>query len=99
MQNYLKPESKLKIEEKQDMLKMRTRIIDVKENMKGTHIKFHCEACPLEGIETKETQKHVYKCKHFNTKVRRIKYKEIFGSKISKMKKIVKRMKERTTKC
>ena len=73
------------------MLKMRTRMIDVKENMIGTHIKFHCEACHLEGIKTKETQKHVYKCKHFNTKV--------FGSKISKMKKVVKRMKERTTKC
>ena len=94
MQDYLKPESELKIVEKQDIFKMRTRMMNIKENMKRKHIKFHCEACHLEGIKIKETQKHVYKCKYLNTKVRQIKYKEIFGSKISKMKKVIKRMKE-----
>ena len=39
MQEYLRPESKLKIEEKQDIFRMRTRMIDIKENMKGKHKK------------------------------------------------------------
>ena len=37
MQDYLKPESKLKIVEKQDIFKIRIRMMDVKESMKGKH--------------------------------------------------------------
>ena len=62
MQEYLKPESKLTIKEKQDIFKMRARMIDIKENMKGNYVNFNCEACKLKGINRKETQKHVYKC-------------------------------------
>ena len=72
---------------------MRTRTIDIKENMKQKHDNPYCEACRLKGIKKKETQKHVYKCTQLNSKMRKIKYKEIFGSNISKMKYIIKRMK------
>ena len=92
MQEYLRPESKLKIEEKQDIFRMRTRMIDIKENMKGKHTNFQCEACHVKGIKKKETQKYVYKCTYLNTERRTIKYKEIFGSKILKMKHVVQRM-------
>ena len=92
MQEYLKPESKLTIKEKQDIFKMRTRMIDIKENMKGNYVNVNCEACKLKGINRKETQKHVYKCIQLNKRKIKIKYKEIFGNKTVKMKHIMKRM-------
>ena len=98
MQEYLKPESKLSIKEKQDIFKMRTRMIDIKENMKGNHFNFDCDACKLKGIRRKETQRHVYKCIQLNKRKRTIKYKEIFGSKTAKMKHIIKRMNTNLTK-
>ena len=94
MQDYLTPESKLTVIEKQDIFKMRTRMLDIKENMKGKHSNFHCEACQLKGIKKRETQKHVYKCKNLNTKGRQIKYKEIFGRDTTKMKKVLNRINE-----
>ena len=76
--------------ENQEIFKMRTRMMDVKENMKGKHIKFHCEACYLEGIKIKETQKHVYKCKHLNTKVKQINTKKYLAAKYQRQRKSLK---------
>ena len=76
MQEYLKPES---IKQKQDIFKMRTRMIDIKENMKGNHFNFDCDTCKLKGIRRKRTQRHVYKCIQLNKRKRTIKSKEIFG--------------------
>ena len=94
MQDYLTPDSEFTVIKKQDIFKMRTRMLDIKENMKGKHSNFHCEACQLKGIKKRETQKHVYKCKKFNIKVRQIRYKEIFGRETTKMKKVLTRINE-----
>ena len=92
MQKYLQPESKMKMLEKQDAFKIRTRTLDIKENMKQKYSNIYCEACRLEGIKKKETQKHIYKCTQLKSIKRKIKYKEIFGSKISKIKQVLNRM-------
>ena len=92
IQKHLRPDSKLNIAEKQELFKMRTRTIDIKEKMKQKHDNPYCVTCNLKGIKKKETQKHVYKCTQLNSKLRKIKHKEICGSKISEIKYIIKRM-------
>ena len=98
LQEYLRPESKLKIVEKNDIFKIRSRMVDLKGNIKGKYTNYKCEPCSLKGIKKKETQKHVFKCSQLNTEVRNIKYKDIFGSNINKMKYIMKRMNQNLSK-
>ena len=63
MQEYLKPNKlKMKIEEAQEIFKMRCRITDVKTNFKSKYESFECEACKIE----EETQKHIIECTEIN---------------------------------
>ena len=52
---------------------MRSRMLDIKENMKGNHVNFDCEPCKLKGIKRKETQTHIYKSKQLSTQIRKVK--------------------------
>ena len=79
MQNYLKPnELKIKLEEAQEIFKMRSRVSDVKTNFKGKYENFECEICKDEY----ETQQHIIECKEINKnrKEEKIlpKYKELY---------------------
>ena len=79
MQNYLKPnELKVKLEEAQEIFKMRSRVSDVKTNFKGKYENFECEICKIEY----ETQQHIIECKEINKnrKEEKIipKYEELF---------------------
>ena len=42
MQDYLKPEASFKLFQKQNIFKMRSRMLYLKENMKGKHFNFKC---------------------------------------------------------
>ena len=92
LQDYLRPETSIKLQEKQDMFKMRSRMIDIGENMRGKSTNFKCEACKKNGKKKKETQPHIYKCKHFNKERNYVDYNKIFGNKTNKIKKFMKRM-------
>ena len=92
MQDYLRPEASIKLEEKQDMFKMRSRMIDINKNMRGKSTNFKCEACKKIGKRKKETQQHIYKCKQLNKERKYVEYNEIFGNKTNKMKEVIKRM-------
>ena len=94
IQEYLTPEADLKLYEKQDIFKIRSRMVDVKENMKGKHVNFKCEACKKIGKRKTETQEHVYKCKQLNKERNTVSYKQIFGNNIHNIKKVMNRMNE-----
>ena len=63
MQKYLKPnESKIKLEEAQEIFKMRSRVSNVKANFRGNHQSFECMVCKTKD----ETQQHIIQCKEIN---------------------------------
>ena len=80
MQNYLKP-SRVKINQNeiQTIFKLRSRVIDVKQNFRGKYENLECRSCKSE----EESQKHVYeywKIKENNENKRKmIEYENIFG--------------------
>ena len=97
MQDYLRTEAKIEISEKQDIFKMRSRMIDINKNMKRKRMNFECDACKKIGKIKKETQKHVFKCKQLNNHnkyITNINYKDIFGKNIEKIKQVITRMNE-----
>ena len=63
IQNYLKPINvKIKIEEAQEIFRMRSRVSDVKMNYKEKYENFDCDICKEEN----ETQIHLIECKEIN---------------------------------
>ena len=67
MQKYLKPnESKIKLEEAQEIFKMRSRVSNVKTNFKGKYQSFECMVCKIEDETEDETQQHIIQCKEIN---------------------------------
>ena len=63
IQGYLKPnKSKMKMEEAQEIFRMRSRVADVKTNFKAKYESFECDVCKKE----EETQKHVIECTEIN---------------------------------
>ena len=63
MQKYLKSTNfKIKIEEKQEIFKMRSRVSDVKMNFKGRYENLECDICKNEN----ETQIHLIECNEVN---------------------------------
>ena len=63
MQNYLKPNRfKVRIEEAQEIFKMRSRVSDVKSNFKGKYENLTCNLCENED----ETQMHIIECPVIN---------------------------------
>ena len=60
MQKYLLPnEYSITKEDVQTIFKIRSRVMNVKMNMKGIYDTYECEVCLMED----ESQKHVYECK------------------------------------
>ena len=63
IQGYLKPNKlKMKMEEAQEIFRMRSRVADVKTNFKAKYESFECDVCKKE----EETQKHVIECTEIN---------------------------------
>ena len=64
MQNYLKSnEIRIKLEEAQEIFKMRSRMSDVKNNFRGKYENFECNIC---NTKEYETQQHILECKEIN---------------------------------
>ena len=90
MQKYLKPnELKIKVEEAQEIFKMRSRVSNVKINFRGNHENFECKVCKMED----ESQQHIIQCKEIN-KMRKCyekppEYEELFGRNVEKQVKLV----------
>ena len=101
MQNYLKADSDLNLEEKKMTFKIRTEMTDLKMNMKNKHDKYTCVACEVKDEITNETQEHVYICKNINKEdMAKCEFKEIFSNKrcTENTKYVVKRF-QRILKC
>ena len=67
MQNYLKSDSNLNLEEKKVAFKLRTRMVDLKMNMKNKHTNFTCFACDTKSEINNETQEHIYICTNYKS--------------------------------
>ena len=64
MQNYLKSnEKRIKLEEAQEIFKMRSRMSAVKTNFRGKYENFECNICSTKEYET---QQHIIECKEIN---------------------------------
>ena len=70
---------------------MRTKIFDLKENMKGKYTNFTVKLARKK--EKRETKKHMYKFKQLsNNKRNNIKYNEIFKSNKQKIKQVIQKI-------
>ena len=92
MQNYLKPnDTNIRLEEAQEIFKMRSRMSEVKTNFKGKYEDFECKVCDTKEYET---QQHILECKILNkTKARNNvppDYEELFSRNVEKQKIIAK---------
>ena len=64
MQNYLKSNDiRIKLEEAQEIFKMRSRMSEVKTNFKGKYENFQCNLC---STKEDETEQHVIECTEIN---------------------------------
>ena len=87
MQEYLEPNSdEISLTEKQFLFKCRSRMLDVKENMKKFHKDLTCSACGKE----EETQMHLMQCNVLNKtkheKAHEVNYMDIFCTDLHKLK-------------
>ena len=92
MAEYLTHESELNVKEKQDILKIRTQMLEVKVNFKNKHKEYKCDSCKKKGNRKNETQRHIYKCKELSDKKydkRKPKFREIYGKNVRQMKEIL----------
>ena len=60
--HYLTSSSHLTLQEKKELVKMRTRMTDVKSNYKNKYESLNCDKCGKINYFIEETQEHVYKC-------------------------------------
>ena len=100
MQSYLKVYSPLSIQEKQETFKMRSKMTNIKMNMKNKYETFYCDACKKINAENKETKSHILNCQILNEgKQDEVQIGNIFKNNLEKIKIIVnifmKNMKER----
>ena len=65
MQNYLKSDSDLNLEEKKVAFKLRSRMVELKMNMKNKHKTLTCDVCELNNEIHNETQEHIYICENY----------------------------------
>ena len=88
LQEYLEANNgEMSVDEKQFMFKCRSRMLDLKCNMKNDHLKdLKCSACGLE----EETQMHILQCKIINQndikETHAIDFTDIFSDDLVKMK-------------
>ena len=59
MQDYLRPEASIKLQEKQDMFKMRSRMIDIRKNMRGKSPNCKCETCKKMAKKERNSTTHL----------------------------------------
>ena len=86
MQNYLKPnDTNIRLEEAQEIFKMRSRMSEVKTNFKGKYEDFECKICDTKEYET---QQHILKCEVLNKMKARNneppEYEELFSRNVEK---------------
>ena len=77
-------------EEAQLIFKLRCRVTEVKNNLKGSYKSLECRAC---GIE-EETQKHILECNMLNTigKDEEVKYEKIYNGTVREKLKIARKL-------
>ena len=85
MQNYLKSNrQKITSEESQIVFKMRSRVTNVKINLKGNFENLLCSVCNNEN----ESQQHIIECKeiskHKKNVTKRLDYEKLFGENVRK---------------
>ena len=93
MQKYLQPnQNQMNKEEAQIIFKLRCRVTEIKNNLKGSYDELECTAC---GIE-EETQKHILECNilNINGKDEEVKYEKIFNGTVTEKIKIARKFKE-----
>ena len=97
MQDYLMPNdvTDMNKEDAQMIFQIRSKVMDLKMNMKGNHEKFECSVCFLE----EESQEHVYQCKNI-WKIKKQsdsnipKYEEILWGDVTQKLKVARMLKE-----
>ena len=94
MQQYLKA-NKIKItkEEMQLIFKMRCRVTEIRNNLKGLYDSYECEVCNKE----EETQEHILNCKEINkveNNEKRIEYEKLFDGSVKDKLEIAKLFKQ-----
>ena len=67
-QNYLVGDSDLTNQEKIEALKIRSKMVEVKTNMKNKNKNVFCVVCKKEVIEYNDTQKHTQSCHEIKSK-------------------------------
>ena len=50
----------------QDLFKIRSRMLDVKMNMKGSHQEYNCDECKIIGLQNEDNQPHLLNCPIIN---------------------------------
>ena len=93
IQKYLQAnQTQMNKEEAQLIFKMRCRVTEVKNNMKGSYENLECTACGLE----EENQKHILECKilNINGKYEEVKYEKLFNGRVSEKLIIARKFKE-----
>ena len=67
IQKYFLPDTVTKtVKQIQDLFKIRTRMLEIKTNMKGNHKEFNCDECRILGNKNEETQEHILNCPVIN---------------------------------
>ena len=97
MQDYLMPNDvhDMNKEDAQMIFQIRSKVMDLKMNMKGNFEKFECSVCLLE----EETQEHVYQCKQIWKMKKKIdsnipNYEEILWGNVMQKLKVARILKE-----
>ena len=62
--NYLKTKSLLRLQEKKEAFIIRTRMTELKTNLKNKYDNLNCDLCEKKNKIKEETQEHIYACKH-----------------------------------
>ena len=66
-QKYFLPDTVTKpVKQIQNLFKIRTRMLEIKTNMRGNHIEFNCDECKILGTKNEETQEHILNCPVIN---------------------------------
>ena len=89
MQTYLSKYSILTQDEKKGAFLIRSRMSDVKTNMKQKYSNVLCVACEKENIMVEETQEHILECKTLNSGNKISNLKSIYTNNMHEIKKIV----------
>ena len=68
IKKYLVGDLDLTNQEKIEAFKIRSKMVEVKSNMKNKHENVFCFVCKKEDIENNETQEHIWSCHEIKSK-------------------------------